>query len=602
MRVIPLVFQIVALVGGLLFSFSIAQANDNLTVLKLDKALVVFSKAATPPDFGSAERVQLRHYWKQKGVYGMAWYEINFPHDLTAEASTWALYLPNVNMNAEVWLNGSKIGSGGRMSPPISRQWHSPLFFNIPSLLLKHENKLQLRVAAYANQFGSLGKVSIGSESVIRDRYRIDKFESNTVHAITGALALFFAVILFPVWWKRNESLYFWFTFSCLMWAISSLNMYVHEVPVSEQAWEVVMQISLGWVPAAMAIFLIRLDKKRFPRIEKTGLIIALLLNLAIILSPLESLFIVASSWHAYAISCGFLSIIYLAWSWWKSRKKEHAVILICIIIIALSGFYDLVIQLQWAGMKGERFLLNYSIPMVLIMIGYLMVNHFLNAIDESETLNRELESRVQKAQKHIETNYQRILSLETDQAANNERERIYRDLHDDLGGKLLSMVYRSNSEKMAGLARSALNDLREIVSHKPEISKKLNDELNDWIEECQTRCDEAAKKISFKLINIPENLHLPDESSRHIERMLREAITNVIKHSNGDDVRVTMHYRMKCLKITVADDGDYSTVQQWVEGGGLNSLRYRNKQLNGKIRWREKAVGGQVSWIIPLK
>ena len=48
------------------------------------------------------------------------------------------------------------------------------------------------------------------------------------------------------------------------------------------------------------------------------------------------------------------------------------------------------------------------------------------------------------------ESDYEKILLLETEQASNHERERIYRNLHDDMGSKLLSLVYET--ENMAAL------------------------------------------------------------------------------------------------------------------------------------------------------
>ena len=59
-----------------------------------------------------------------------------------------------------------------------------------------------------------------------------------------------------------------------------------------------------------------------------------------------------------------------------------------------------------------------------------------------------------------------RVVEAESrEQAASQERERIYSDLHDDLGAKLLSLVYRAESPVQADLARAILQDLRDVVT-----------------------------------------------------------------------------------------------------------------------------------------
>ena len=64
------------------------------------------------------------------------------------------------------------------------------------------------------------------------------------------------------------------------------------------------------------------------------------------------------------------------------------------------------------------------------------------------------------------------------ERGSTEERRRIARDLHDDVGAKLLSLVYRAGDRGSADLARSALQDLRDVVSHTQHEQLTLEEAL----------------------------------------------------------------------------------------------------------------------------
>ena len=57
------------------------------------------------------------------------------------------------------------------------------------------------------------------------------------------------------------------------------------------------------------------------------------------------------------------------------------------------------------------------------------------------------------------------VTTAATAQALAEERERIYADLHDDLGAKLLQLIHTANDPRQADLARAVLQDLRDVVT-----------------------------------------------------------------------------------------------------------------------------------------
>jgi len=593
----------IAFVALLFATQGVAKEDQGLKTL--DAALVVFSKDLTPPNFNDADAVSLPHDWNKPGIHGSAWYQLHYQYTPASTEELWAVYLPEVIMTADVWLNGNRIGSGGRQSPPVSRRWHSPLMFSFPSSLLQEKNIINIRVAAYANEHGKLEPIIIGPENMLNKIFEPHYFRAITLNAICGLLVFSIAILLFIIWIYRRESEYLWFSIACLMWGAYSVNIVVHSLPISEQLWEKIVFLCSGWLGIAIAFLLVRLDNKYYPRTEWYLLILCAVWNIVIIVAPEERMFQYFPPWLQFGFLIGVLGILHLSWFWLKNRKRSTGAILVLIIGIAGAGLHDVADQSGWID-SDTGLWLDFSLPLFFIIMSYILVSRFLRALKQSENLNRELESRASQAEEKIAKNYLRMLALETDQAADKERQRIHRDLHDSLGAKLLSLVYRSEHSNESDLARAALNDLRNIVQQSPVLETNLTktnlvDSVYEWEEDCIRRCNESHKQLEFHILGFPKEIKIETNDSKIAQAILSEALTNSIKHGPGETIKITVHYRYPYLKFSVKDQSDYSQNRTWDHGCGIENMQYRITELKGKIKWSGNARGGQVSWIFPL-
>jgi signal transduction histidine kinase len=184
------------------------------------------------------------------------------------------------------------------------------------------------------------------------------------------------------------------------------------------------------------------------------------------------------------------------------------------------------------------------------------------------------------------------------EQAAAIERERIYHDLHDDLGAKLLGLVHSASTPQQADQARALLQDLRDTVSRSRGTPGTLGDVLADIRSEARQRL--AAAQIE---LNWHEAGELPDpplrsEHSLHLHRIVREAISNTIRHAQAASLRVRVACRGSELLLELTDDGHRSPG----DGRGTQGMRQRARQLDGDIRWTQGTAGGtKVVLVFPL-
>lgn len=173
------------------------------------------------------------------------------------------------------------------------------------------------------------------------------------------------------------------------------------------------------------------------------------------------------------------------------------------------------------------------------------------------------------------------------------ERERIYADLHDDLGAKLLGLIHEAGSARQADLARAILQDLRDVVTRSRGTPGTLGDVLADIRSEATQRL--AAVDIGLVWQELDE---LPDppldtERALHLHRIVREAISNTIRHAQARRLRVRLRYSGGQLGLELTDDGEGVDAGAGRAGAGMRSMRDRAAELAGDIRWTPGTEGG---------
>lgn len=188
----------------------------------------------------------------------------------------------------------------------------------------------------------------------------------------------------------------------------------------------------------------------------------------------------------------------------------------------------------------------------------------------------------------------EKLKALEIQTELENERQRISRDLHDNMGAytsALLANVEKmklqqgeqEDLDKMKGNAEQILNSLRETiwVLNNKEIS------LADFSDGFKTYCFKLLRnfeQLEFEAEeDIADNSLLPAAVAIHLNKILQEAVQNILKHSQATLIRFHIRSRGK-LEITLSDNGigfDEAAVRK---GNGLSNMRWRAAEANAEI------------------
>lgn len=206
-------------------------------------------------------------------------------------------------------------------------------------------------------------------------------------------------------------------------------------------------------------------------------------------------------------------------------------------------------------------------------------------------------------------------LALHMERVREDERGRLARELHDELGGLLSAakmdvarirkrmpetasgndLLLHLNQSLNAGIAlkRRIIEDLR------PSSLANLGLQATLMI-----YCREFAKRAEIKVSTDIADVSLPDDHALAVYRIVQEALTNVAKYAAATEVRVSMVPTDDHLEICVADDGRGFAAQSVAFNGGhgLQGMRFRVKACGGDLDIQSSpGHGTSVTATLPL-
>ena len=185
------------------------------------------------------------------------------------------------------------------------------------------------------------------------------------------------------------------------------------------------------------------------------------------------------------------------------------------------------------------------------------------------------------------------------------ERRRIARDLHDDVGARLLSGLYKTEVIDTHRVLRDALADIRTIVSGLSADHLPLGQVIAALRHEAGERLAAAGIELQWPLAAADESARLLDyRVYRSIVSAHREIVSNVIRHAGATQVDVTVTQEEHTLSITIADDGigiDPTDANGRADGNGLRGIIRRLADLGGSCTVLPAARGSTIRISLPL-
>jgi signal transduction histidine kinase len=253
-----------------------------------------------------------------------------------------------------------------------------------------------------------------------------------------------------------------------------------------------------------------------------------------------------------------------------------------------------------------------WTLPRLLILIGAL-----LGVLGLALIWIRLLHHKVQQRTAQLQREMHERQQAEHQRALEQERARIARDLHDDLGSSLTEITMLATAspglklpaneatermETIAGKSRTLVYALDEIVwavDPKRDTLASVARYLASYAEEFL-----AGLKVACR-VQIPNSF--PDQEvsgqvRHHLFLAVKEALNNAVRHGGSTEIGFRVRVLEEQLWISIIDNGSGFDTSGRSNGHGLSNLRNRLEQIQGHCQLESSpGAGTTVSMQLPL-
>ena len=257
-----------------------------------------------------------------------------------------------------------------------------------------------------------------------------------------------------------------------------------------------------------------------------------------------------------YSVSCiGLFAYAAAACSAFRKRRSAF------ILLLSVVGSYLLVAYLQ-----------EHSIYALLVGLFLTLINGINFEIQFSHFLKN----------RNIKQSQNEVRNL----AQVNERERIARDLHDVLGNSLTSITLKAElAQRLMGINPE---EAKIQVMHIQEISRKALNQVRETVTDykantLENELSHARIALQSKDILLKckiEASHVPALVEAVFAMVVREAVTNILRHSGASQCIIRLEKSQDYLALKIADNG--TNTGEIVFGNGLKGMKERLNALGG--------------------
>ncbi len=481
----------------------------------------------------------------------------------------WAVMLPRFTNGVVVAVNGVEI-LDSRRTPSANRPDRStPEIAVVPSVLLRPgPNELTVRLLVWGPLTGFLDQIYVGPDEALRTAYERRVLLFVTLPVVLAAWQSILAVILGMMWlMRRHEPEYGALAASM---ALGVAQTFI-SAPSGQSLYGGLNAVLVASAPlesAFAAVFFVLFLGLRLPRAAALLFLPGLIITVTGLLGgphPVRGVYLLLGP--PTVAFCLGLTAVLIALAFLRRRDAITLLLGSAVTVVMVFWAYDVLSILDIAPDRRIFFSrISYSVMVIAVGIGLSW--RFARALNQIDGFASRMVGLVREAEDKLRATLAREEERARAMALSNERTRLMRDLHDGLGGQLVSIVALSERQRSGGApigeaARAALRDLRLVIDAMDDIGGDLMLALGAWRERIASQLSAHRIALDWTVLT-PQGLPVhPELRPGHVIQVLRlldEAVTNAVKHAGAGTIRVSIETLMgeagEHGRITVADDG----------------------------------------------
>tara|TARA_R110002073_G_scaffold19336_29_gene70837 strand:- start:2391 stop:4310 length:1920 start_codon:yes stop_codon:yes gene_type:complete len=185
------------------------------------------------------------------------------------------------------------------------------------------------------------------------------------------------------------------------------------------------------------------------------------------------------------------------------------------------------------------------------------------------------------------------------ERGVSEERSRIARDMHDNIGAQLLGALHSQEAARKDSMIRETLTGLRDIINNASPAGVAVTNLAADLRAETAERVAASCIALVWNSDIAPGSQMTP-AALHALRSVVRESVSNVIRHSGAGRLEVHLRGDETGMTLTVIDDGKGFDVDGDFSGKGLDNMKSRLDGLNGQITFKALSPGTHVTAWFP--
>ena len=476
-------------------------------------------------------------------------------------------------------------------------EWNRPVLVELPHDAAQHIEIVIGCSGVVERGLHMISTVWIGPLDALRWRADWRSLLQLQAPMATSLAILIVGLFALGVWWRRrrrhHDQAYLYFAVAAVVWGFRNLHYYI-DLPRDSTyfAWFWwATHASLSWVMLLVYRFALRFDGRSHRGLE-LGLLWTVVACSLLTLPAIPRFFDVLMAQHLVNALVSIIVTVYMTVLWHRGGGPELRAITLASWIGLAFGWNDL--QLVAGRMNPETiYLLPYAPLVVFGSFLYATLRRYVQAIEQVEGANEQLEARLRQREAELQANHERLRSIEREQALLLERERLMADMHDGIGSTLMSSLIMLEQGQLdrngvANVLRECVDDLRLVIDSLEPIENDLSTLLATLRYRLGRRLEVAGVSVAWAMEDLPRLSWLSPPDALQVLRLLQEVLTNVLKHARAQCVQMSARLTEDGrVEVRVQDDGcGFDAAAALHSGGrGLSNLRLRARQLRGELQ-----------------
>jgi signal transduction histidine kinase len=251
-----------------------------------------------------------------------------------------------------------------------------------------------------------------------------------------------------------------------------------------------------------------------------------------------------------------------------------------------------------------------YAAPMCGLLLALGMVASLAaqstRARIATENVNELLTTKLKQQEERLVASHRRESELVKQQVLDDERQRITRDMHDGVGGSLMSLLLQAkrnelNSDTLVRSLSASMNDLRLIIDSFDHVGDNLEYALSMFRQRFEPELKQFGVTLHYQTTAAAAIGGFGPASVLQIYRILQEACNNAVNHGKARNIFIELSTdeKERTVCLSVRDDGQGMDTSIVSAGRGLHNMRHRASTLAGDITLTsDRQDGGTVVWL----